>query len=100
MSQLGDTEYYLSPKVLRDVCEGIKQYYASRAVSNMFFSNVLARLQKNKMYSMISRIELIKCVKTLVLKFPKWLTFVENEQGKILRVNRSFPFVEVLKNLS
>eukprot|EP01017_Pseudomicrothorax_dubius_P007645 TRINITY_DN12400_c0_g1_i3.p1 TRINITY_DN12400_c0_g1~~TRINITY_DN12400_c0_g1_i3.p1 ORF type:complete len:248 (-),score=58.02 TRINITY_DN12400_c0_g1_i3:61-804(-) len=76
------------------VVQMILDYYNHRKVSNMFYVNVLDHLA-TKTSLLISKDEIEKIMAYLCKGCPNWLKIVENESGRLLRVDRKLTFPEI-----
>ena len=76
----------------------IQSYYQMRQVSNMFLVNVVAYVKNNKKF-ILSENEILEFIKTLAKFCPTWLQIVDNQQGSILRLNKSVMLPTILKEI-
>ena len=77
-----------------------------RNVSSMFLSNVVEYLKKDSNNLRLpignskSYLEsLIDCINQVCLLNPNWLSQVDCKLGKILKLNKTYPFSQVLSRI-
>ena len=77
------------------MAESIKHLYSSKGVSNLFVKVVLERLSKGCFTSILSQDQIRNSLLRLVERCQGWLTLVDNQEGDILRMNKSMKPAEI-----
>ena len=87
-------------KELKLIAQNLKMHYASRQVSNMFIVKVIDYVYRSAFNSMMEKTRIQNMQIHMCKILPDWLTIVENPDGTILRMNKSYEFAKVTEKLN
>ena len=82
-----------------NIVDIIKYYYTLRGVSNIFLINLVNYIYTSNTQFILSEQEIMRLIEQIAVISPEWIKLVDNENGKIVRLNKEFPVFNVLKQL-
>ena len=77
----------------------IKYHFALRGVSTMFLVKLTEFIHGANHTYIMSKDEILRLIERLAEFCPEWIKIVDNEAGRLVKINKEIPIFNVFKQL-